>query len=196
MILKRSWAPIGVVVITQVAALALGWVYARQYPIPSGLFNLDVPENAFEEIPNVGFLPSFDVGSIMFHNLRVLLLEALLGAFSFGTLSVVLMMIPLAIIGFFAGEVPLMGASPWLFLATFILPHGIVELPAAFIATGLALRLGASVVSRPAGLTLTQGVLLALADFLKVFVCLVIPLLILAAMLEVWLTPWIVTRVW
>ena len=89
-----------------------------------------------------------------------------------------------------------MGASPWLFLGTFILPHGIVELPAAFIATGLALRLGASVISRPAGMTLTQGVLLALADFLKVFVCLVTPLLALAAMLEVWLTPWIVTRVW
>ena len=196
LILKRSWVPIAVAVVTQVAALAIGWVYARQYPIPSGLISLEVPENAFAEIPNVGFLPGFNVGSIMFHNLRVLLLEALLGAFSFGTLSMVLLMIPMAIIGFFAGEVPLMGASPWLFLATFILPHGIVELPAAFIATGLALRLGASVISRPAGLTLTQGVLLALADFLKVFVCLVIPLLVLAAMLEVWLTPWIVTRVW
>jgi uncharacterized membrane protein SpoIIM required for sporulation len=89
-----------------------------------------------------------------------------------------------------------MGASPLLFLGTFIVPHGIVELPAAFIATGLALRLGATVVSRPSGMTLSQGVLLALADFIKVFVFLVLPMLIVAAMLEVWVTPWIVTRVW
>jgi uncharacterized membrane protein SpoIIM required for sporulation len=144
----------------------------------------------------VGFLPSFDVGSILFHNVRVLLLGAVTGLFSFGTVALVLLMIPLAIIGFIAGQVPLMGASPILFVATFILPHGIVEMPAAIIATGMALRLGAAVISRPSGLSLTEGVLLALADLIKVFVFLVLPLLGVAAMLEVWLTPWIVTRVW
>jgi len=105
-------------------------------------------------------------------------------------------MIPMAIIGFFTGEIPLMGANPWLFLTTFILPHGIVELPAAIIATGMALRLGAVVISPPSGMTVTQGVLSALADFLKVFVFLVLPMLVVAAMLEVWLTPWIVVQVW
>jgi uncharacterized membrane protein SpoIIM required for sporulation len=89
-----------------------------------------------------------------------------------------------------------MGANPWLFLATFILPHGIVELPAAIIATGMAVRLGAVIVSPPSGMTVTQGVLLALADFLKILVFLVLPMLIVAAMLEVWLTTWIVVQVW
>jgi len=91
---------------------------------------------------------------------------------------------------------PQIDASPWLFLLTFVLPHGIVELPAATIATGLALRLGATVISPPSGLTLAEGVLRALADLVKVFLFLVLPLLGIAAMLEVWLTPWIVTRVW
>jgi uncharacterized membrane protein SpoIIM required for sporulation len=45
-------------------------------------------------------------------------------------------------------------------------------------------------------LSLTEGVLLALADLVKVLVFLVLPLLGVAAMLEVWLTPWIVTQVW
>ena len=125
-----------------------------------------------------------------------LLLAALLGLFSFGTIAIVLLMIPLAIIGFFAGEMPMMGASPWLFLATFILPHGIVELPAAIIATAMALRLGAVVISPPKGMTVTEGVLMALADFLKVFLFLVLPMLVVAAALEVWVTPWIVIQVW
>ena len=195
-ILKRSLVPIAVALVVQVVAFAAGWAYALHYPLPEGAISLQVPEDAFEKMPDVGFLPSFDVGGILFHNLRVLVLEALLGLFSFGTIALVLLAIPIAIIGFFAGEVPLMGASPWLFVATFILPHGIVELPAAILATGMALRLGASVISPPPGLNLAQGVLAALADFIKVLVFLVFPLLVIAAMLEVWLTPWIVTRVW
>ena len=91
---------------------------------------------------------------------------------------------------------PQMDASPWLFLATFVLPHGIVELPAAIISAALALRLGATLVSPPSGLTLTEGVLRALADLVKVFVFLIVPLLGIASALEVWLTPWIVTAVW
>jgi uncharacterized membrane protein SpoIIM required for sporulation len=132
----------------------------------------------------------------MLHDPRVLLLGAVTGLFSFGTVSLVLLMVPQAIIGFVAGQVAVMGANPILFVATFILPHGIVEMPAAIIATGMALRLGAAVVSRPSGLSLTEGVLLALADLVKVLVFLVLPLLGVAAMLEVWLTPWIVTQVW
>ena len=195
-ILRRSALPVGVVLVTQVAALAIGWQYSQRYALPIGTIDLHVPENAFQDIPEVGFLPTFDVWSILVHNLRVLLLGAVTGLFSFGAVPLVLLMVPLAIIGFVAGQVSLVGASPSLFLATFILPHGIVEMPAAIIATAMALRLGAAVISRPTGLSLTEGVLRALADLVKVFVFLVLPLLGLAAMLEVWLTPWIVTRVW
>ena len=195
-ILRASWMPIAVVALALLAACAVGWAYSAVYPLPRGLIDLQIPDNAFEDIPDLGVLPALSVGPILIHNLRVLVLGALLGLFSFGTLSLVLLMIPMAMIGFFSGQMPMLDASPLLFLATFILPHGIVELPAAIVATGLALRLGAAVVSPPSGLSLRQGLLLALADFVKVFVFLVIPLLVLAAMLEVWLTPWIVTRVW
>jgi uncharacterized membrane protein SpoIIM required for sporulation/ABC-type transport system involved in multi-copper enzyme maturation permease subunit len=195
-ILRRNWTSIATVALTQVAAFAIGWAYSTQYPIPSGLIRLEVPEDAFQNIPDVGILPHFNPMSISWHNLRVLSLEALLGFFSFGTVAIVLLMIPMAMIGFFAGEMPLLGAHPGLFLATFILPHGIVELPAAIVATAMALRLGAVVISPPKGLTVTQGVLLALADFFKVLLFLVLPMLVLAGALEVWVTPWVVTRVW
>ena len=201
-ILRASWMPIAAVALTLAAAFAVGWAYAVRYPLPRGMINLDSSEadiirpSAFEDIPDMGALPGLNVGAILLHNLRVLVAETLLGLFSFGTLSLVLLMVPIAMVGFFSGQMPMMDASPLLFLATFILPHGIVELPAAILATGMALRLGATVVSPPSGLSLRQGLLLALADLSKVFVFLVIPLLAIAAMLEVWLTPWIVVRVW
>lgn len=184
------------VTLAVIAAFTVGWFYASRYPLPTGAVDLSVPESAFENVPDVGFLPSFDVSGILIHNARVLLLEAVLGMFSFGTMAVVLLMVPTAIIGFFAGQGPALGASPWLLLGTFILPHGTVEMPAAIVATAMALRLGATVISPPSGMTLSQGVLRAVADLVKVFLFLVLPLLAVAAALEVWVTPWIVTRVW
>jgi uncharacterized membrane protein SpoIIM required for sporulation/ABC-type transport system involved in multi-copper enzyme maturation permease subunit len=195
-ILKRNLKSVGVVALTQVGAFVVGLYFARMFPLPKGLVTLEVPEDAFENIPDVGFLPDFSVLTIMFHNLRVMVLEGMLGLFSFGTLAVVILMVPMAIIGLFAGQAPMMGASPLLLLGTFILPHGIVELPAAIIGTAMALRLGAVVISPPEGMTVSQGILHALADMVKVLVLLVVPLLLIAAMLEVWLTPWIIVQVW
>jgi uncharacterized membrane protein SpoIIM required for sporulation len=195
-ILRSSWQPICVVIVTQLIAFIAGWAYAEVYSFPSGVLALDVPEDAFENIPDVGFLPEFSVGAILFHNLRVLILGGILGLFSFGTMPIVLLMVPMAIIGYFAGQAPAMGTSPWMLLGTFILPHGVVELPAAIIATGLALRLGAVVISPPKGMTVSQGVLSALADLTKSMVFLIVPLLAIAALLEVWLTPWIIVQVW
>ncbi len=195
-ILRDNLIPIGVVAGVLLAACAAGWGLAWQYPLPEGAISLQVPENAFAQTPNVGFLPSFSVGAVLFHNTRVLLLGAALALISFGIAPMLLLMIPMALIGAFAGEVMMLGASPLLFLATFILPHGIIELPAAIIAAGLSLRLGASVISPPSGTTLSQTVLARLADLVKVMVFVVLPMLLVAAILEVWLTVRIVEMVW
>ena len=70
--------------------------------------------------------------------------------------------------------------------------HGIVELPAAIIGTAFALRIGAALVSPPKGLDVGQGFLLVLANFCKIFLFLVVPLLLSAAFIEANLTPHIV----
>jgi uncharacterized membrane protein SpoIIM required for sporulation len=136
------------------------------------------------------------VSGVFFNNLRSLALAGLLALFSFGVLSVVLLMTPLAIVGFFAAQLGALGYSPLVFVGTFILPHGIIELPAAIIATAFALRIGAALVSPPAGLDVGQGLLLVLADFLKVFLLLVVPLLLIAALIEVHITPQVVLAVY
>jgi uncharacterized membrane protein SpoIIM required for sporulation len=115
-----------------------------------------------------------------------------LAIFSFGVLALILLMIPLALVGFFTVEVSLLGYNPWMFVFAFLLPHGVIEMPAAIIGTAFALRVGAALVSPPQGLDVGQGLLLVLADFCKIFFFLVVPLLLLAAFIEANVTPQIV----
>jgi uncharacterized membrane protein SpoIIM required for sporulation len=88
------------------------------------------------------------------------------------------------------------GYNVLVFLGAFVLPHGILEMPAAILATALALRLGAAVVSPPPKMTMGQGWLWALADFIKAFALIVLPLLALAAFVEANITPEIVVAVY
>jgi uncharacterized membrane protein SpoIIM required for sporulation/ABC-type transport system involved in multi-copper enzyme maturation permease subunit len=185
--------PILAVVLTVLVGGLLGWHYAHIYPLPGGGLRLEqLPADTFQNIPAIPLLPSFDISGIFTNNLRALVLALLLGIFSFGALALILLMIPVGMVGFFTAQAALLGYNPWLFLFAFFLPHGIVEMPVAMIATAFALRVGASVVSPPAGLDVGQGLLLALADFVKVFCFLVVPFLLLAAVLEVHLTPQVV----
>jgi stage II sporulation protein M len=127
---------------------------------------------------------------VLSNNIRSLLLGGLVAVFSFGALAVVLLMAPMGIIGFFMFQVAHWGMNPWLFFATFVMPHGLFELPAAVLATAAALRLGAAVLARGDSprLTVGEGWLAALADFIKVFVFATLPLLLIAAIVEVNLT--------
>jgi uncharacterized membrane protein SpoIIM required for sporulation/ABC-type transport system involved in multi-copper enzyme maturation permease subunit len=177
------------VVLALLAAMAVGGWFAAQHSLPTGVWSpASINEEAFRSAPAVGFLPSFSVGAVLSNNIRSLLLAGLLAVFSFGSLAVVLLMAPLGIIGFFMFQVAQWGLNPWLFFAAFVLPHGLFELPAAILATAAALRLGAAIIARPPRMTVGEGWLAALADFVKVFVFVTLPLLVVAAIVEVNLT--------
>jgi uncharacterized membrane protein SpoIIM required for sporulation len=192
-LLRRQWLPLTVVLVVLLASLALGWSYAYRYPLPPQAIQLqNLSQDVFEQTPDIGFLPTFSTSGIFFNNVRALLLTVVLAVLSLGVLAFFPLMVPIGLVGLLMGEGPIVGYNPFLFFAAFILPHGIAELPAAIIATGFALRVGASMVSPPSGLTVGDGLLLALADFAKVFLFLVVPLLLLAAFLEVNLTPHVV----
>jgi uncharacterized membrane protein SpoIIM required for sporulation len=128
-------------------------------------------------------------------NLRALSLATLLGVFSLGILGLIALMIPLALTGFLGGQMALIGVSPLIFYAAFILPHGIFEIPAAILEGAAILRLGACILAPPDGKTLGEGWLMALADWVKVSVALAVPLLVAAALMEALVTPRIVQMV-
>ncbi len=80
-------------------------------------------------------------------------------------------------------------------LAT-ILPHATVELPALLIIGAAALRWQATVIAPPPDRTLSEGFLLAAADFARIFIGIAIPLLLVASLVEAYVTPAVLVRVY
>jgi len=71
----------------------------------------------------------------------------------------------------------------------------LIALPAVLLAGAAALRLGAIVVHPPPDQTVGEAWLSALGDALKILFAVVLPLLILSAMVEVYITPLILRLV-
>lgn len=192
-VLRRSRLAIVTVVIGLLLSVWVGSVFANRYPLPPEVLQLDqISNETFANMPAVDWLPTFSTWGVLANNVRALVGATLLAIFSFGTLAIALLMAPMAIIIFFVIQAAYAGYNPALFFAAFVLPHAVLELPAAIIATGLAVRLGAAFMSPPEGMTVGEGWLRALADFVKVFIAIVVPLLAFAAAIEVHLTPRVV----
>ena len=192
-ILRRSRFALVMVLVGLLLAVWVGFSFADRFPLPPDALELDnITAETFDDAPRIDWLPAFTVRGILGNNIRALLLASLLAVFSFGTLAEALLILPMAIIFFFVGQAAQMGYDPILFFSAFVLPHGLFELPAAIVATAMAVRLGATFMSPPQGMTIGEGWLYALADLGKVFVAFVVPLLALAAAVEVYITPAIV----
>jgi uncharacterized membrane protein SpoIIM required for sporulation/ABC-type transport system involved in multi-copper enzyme maturation permease subunit len=196
-LLRLHRSSLAIVLIGLAAALLVGWLFAVRNPLPADLLTLEgINRETFDQFEGAGVLPSLSTWGILSHNVRSLLAAGLLAVLSFGSLAILLLMAPVAIIAFVTAQMALTGNNPLLFVSTFVLPHGIVELPAAIIATAAAVRLGISIVSPPPGMTVSQSWLQALAYFVKLFILVVIPLLVVAALIEVHITPWLVVAVY
>ncbi|HUS69902.1 MAG TPA: stage II sporulation protein M [Anaerolineae bacterium] len=195
-LMRLQRLPLLIAALVLLGALVAGWAVAQAFPLPAGTIDLEGLGNVdwAGDMPDVPLLPGFDVRGIFTHNLRVVGISLALAPLSFGAVPLMLPLPAMLLVGLFAGEAAFVGLNPLVFLAVFILPHGIPELGAVVLAMGFGLRLGASIMSPPPGFSISEGLLLSLADLLKVFVLLVIPLLLLAAVVEVYVTPLVVIR--
>ena len=189
-LLRHYLSPLSVVLVVMAGGLLVGWAFAMRYPLSEigGLEGL-VDSDLGREWQDLGLLPGLSVWGIFIHNVRALLIAAFLAVISFGVAPLLLLLIPLGMVGFLLGQAASVGYSPFITLAAFVLPHGLVEIPAAWIATAFALKIGAAILAPPRGLSLGEGFLLAIVNYLKIFFLLVVPLLLLAAFLEARVTP-------
>jgi uncharacterized membrane protein SpoIIM required for sporulation/ABC-type transport system involved in multi-copper enzyme maturation permease subunit len=191
---KIRW-PVAMMTLACVVGYFIGQRYASIYQLPASLINLSFSSGLSERLEQFGLFSASGVGLVLFQNTRAVLIAGALGAFTFGVLAVVILMLPTTLVGYFAGQVALAGYDPLIFLAAFILPHGILEIPAAILVGAATINLGASLISPPPGKTVLDGWLMSLADWLKIFAGLVLPLLVGAAILEVFVTPAVVVAV-
>jgi stage II sporulation protein M len=123
------------------------------------------------------------------NNIRAVFIIALLGLVSFGTLGMLAYIINASLIGGVLGIFKAFGFSPLLLLAAGILPHGIFELPALIISSAAVLHIGVMVVTPEVRKTLGETLIEGIADWAKINLGLVIPLLLIAAAIETWITP-------
>lgn len=182
--------PIAVTAMALVIAVLAGLQAARQLTLPSELVSFDSLGQGFiQGLDAFKFISPAGVLTIWLHNLRALLIAMLLGIFSFGVLGLLVMMLPIAFLAYLAGNVAMAGGSPITFLLALVLPHGVLEIPAIILGGTAILSLGATLTAPTQGKTLGEAFIAALARWASVTVGIVIPLFLLAAILEVYLTP-------
>ncbi len=189
--------PLLMMLVVWVGALVLGYHQAERFAFPDEML-VDMPVVMSENLSllRTGSIADVRVAGgisllIIFQNLRVLVIEAVLGVLTFGVVAVMVFMLPWGLIGYLAGQFSLAGFSPFA-IAPFVLPHAVLELPALLLASTAILHWGATTIAIPPGRGLGEVWLEAGADFIRVLAGLVLPLLLLAALLETFLTPVVV----
>ena len=111
------------------------------------------------------------------------------GLVSFSVLGMLVYIVNLSIVGALLGVFQLMGFSPVTLAVYGLLPHGIFEIPALILASAAMLRIGVVLVTPQTGRSMGEVLLEQLADWTKVAVGLVLPLLLIAAVVETYVTP-------
>ncbi|TMD74469.1 MAG: hypothetical protein E6I81_00760 [Chloroflexi bacterium] len=124
--------------------------------------------------------PINEVATVFSHNVLAFLLVAVLAITTAGLSGFLLTFAPGFLLGFAAA------LSSWTLALTGIVPNGIVEIPAAIIAGGLAIQLGAAAIHMDARGGWTDRVLAAFADYVRALRWLV-PALAVSAVLEVFI---------
>jgi ABC-type transport system involved in multi-copper enzyme maturation permease subunit len=188
--LPRLRVPLLIMVAALLAGYGLGFREASQFTLPAEVLQLSrLPEGLGQELTRFGLLSTSGWLWVLTNNIKALAIAALLGMFSAGVMAVLLLMAPTAIIGYFAGNLALAGQDVPRFLLALVAPHGVLEIPATLLAGAAIIRLGLATVSLPKGTSLGQSWLTALAEWARLSLGLVLPLLVAAAALEVFLTP-------
>jgi uncharacterized membrane protein SpoIIM required for sporulation/ABC-type transport system involved in multi-copper enzyme maturation permease subunit len=188
---KMRYAAV-LIILGMAAGYSVGLYYARIYIIPPEVFVFDDWYTRFSEVLiQTGLHGLSGVLLVIGQNLRVLAVASILAVFSFGILLVLILMVPTALVGYLVSQMVVAGMEPAVLWAALI-PHSLLEIPAAILAGAAALRLGASVLAPPPGKTVGEGWMAALADATRLWFVLILPVLIVAALVEIYVTPAIV----
>jgi uncharacterized membrane protein SpoIIM required for sporulation/ABC-type transport system involved in multi-copper enzyme maturation permease subunit len=188
--LRRLAFPIFCMILALLIGLVAGASQARVFPLPREIIDLNNLRKGFiEGLDAIRFFSPAGIGMVWLHNLRAIILATVLGIFSFGVLGVIVLMLPVMLIGYFAASVSAAGISPIVFLAALVAPHGLLEIPATILAGAAIMGLGRALAAPARDQTIGEAWLTSFADWAKVMLAIVTPLLLGAAVIEVMLTP-------
>ena len=104
-------------------------------------------------------------------------------------------MVNIGLIGGVYALLQLLGIQPGPIFLAGVAPHGIFELPALMIGSAVVLYMGVSIVTPQIGKSMGEVILELLADWTKIFLGVVVPLLAIAALIEAYVTPGLLLNV-
>jgi uncharacterized membrane protein SpoIIM required for sporulation/ABC-type transport system involved in multi-copper enzyme maturation permease subunit len=192
--LRQLSLPVGVLVVLAVLTLWAGfqWTIAtvpEYVDMASPVAVQGLTERFEESTTLVSLGQNFSAPFIFTHNVRAVGLILLAGLVSFSVLGMLVYIINLSTVGVLLGVFQLLGYSPITLTISGLLPHGIFEIPALILASAAMLRIGVVLVTPQLGRSLGEVVLELLADWAKIAVGIVVPLLLIAAVIETYVTP-------
>jgi len=188
--------PALILIIALIGTIILSTYLAQQYVLPADMQAALTGETMLANLEEYQIFTTALPPLIFIQNIRAIALWILLGVFTFGVLGMLVFLLPWGLIGYIAAQFALAGQNPWQFLLATIVPHAIIELPALLIAAAAALRWHTTIISPPPNRTVSEAFLAAAADFFRLFIGVVIPLLLLAAFVEGLVTPQVLTWVY
>lgn len=180
-----------------VGSIVVGLWGVNRFPLPVEAFNLGAATNPAiirAMASQTGLLRSFSVAAVFWNNTRSLLVSAMLSVLSLGILAVLLLLAPGAIVAYLVFQIGKAGINPLHFFFVGVLVHGLFELPAAILATAQAMRIGDIILAPPEEGGGIFGIVRQVGHFLKLFVAVVLPLLLIASLIEVYITPVLFAR--
>jgi uncharacterized membrane protein SpoIIM required for sporulation len=137
---------------------------------------------------NISGLRGVTWQGLFINNTVAVLFGSALSMVSLGVIGILLLMVSTAPVGFIAGFFFQLNLNPVPFLAGFILPHGLIELAAAILGISAAMKISTSIIAPPEGMTIGQSFQFALVNYIKLL-ALIVPLLLIAAIIEANITP-------
>lgn len=171
-----------------IASSVIGVVFAMTHPIPMGEINAS---QVFDNQGAVAMGVKLDAASIFVHNVRNIAIAAVLSIFTFGLAGLIVVVATFGLVGFLVGEAAIAGVDPGSFILAFLLPHGVLEVPAIVLASALSLSVGMSILSPPSGVGFGENLLFSLVNWVK-GAALFVPLFLVASIIEAKVTPQII----
>lgn len=166
-----------------------------QSATPEDIAELEKSMVEIGELPDLSKIHEHLNAPFLFlNNTRAVAFIFLAGIVSFSVLGIMLYMINIALIGGLYALFELLGVNPLPLFVAGVLPHGIFELPALMIGSAVVLYFGAAIVTPQTGKSMGEVILELLADWAKIFIGLVMPLLAIAAVIEAYITPSLLLR--
>lgn len=189
-VLRRNLGSLLLTTLVIAGAFGIGWSYARVLVLPTQIADrIDLtPAGIRQGLEQMTQALNISPLQVFGNNLGWQVVADLAGIISFGTAAMIPLFNTAVVLGFLFGQAANLHLDYTPLLAV-LWPHGILEVPAVMIAAAAGLRMGASVLAPPRGFTVGETLLQGLADLLKVLLLVVGPLLLIAAAVEIYVTP-------